>query len=302
MENFFSNQLLFGEGSLNTIHLFLGAWFDMFMVIITWLGNEAFYTLILPILYWCYHKKNTVKIGLVFLLSAALNDMAKEFFHHPRPDPKFLLEGIKNLALRYSPQGYGFPSGHTQSTISFFGTLFYLTKNTYIRILSIALIILIPYSRMYLGVHYFGDVLGGVVIGVLTLIVFIPALILAEKKSFAFNETLLAVLLLIVPILVYILIPGNAVNKVMGVLSGFLIGVVYAEKRIDFNPKATFSAGILKVIIGLSMVFAIKAGLKAVLPAIPAADFFRYWVMGFCITFGAPLLFSKIKRLKGGVN
>jgi len=165
--------------------------------------------------------------------------------------------------------------------------------------LSVLLIILIPYSRMYLGVHYLGDVLGGYLIGSLTLAVFIPAIILVEKKSPDVNEALVSVLLLIVPFLIYTLIPGSGVNKVMGVLSGFLIGVVYAEKRIDFHPKAAFSAGVIKVVIGLLVVFAIRAGLKAVLPTIPAADFFRYWVMGFSITFAVPLLFSRIKQLKG---
>jgi membrane-associated phospholipid phosphatase len=300
MEGFFSNPVLFGEGFLNAVHLFLGAWFDLFMSVITWLGDEAFYTLSLPILYWCYHKKNTIKIGVVFLLSAAINDMAKEFFQNPRPDPRALAEGVRELALKHAPKSYGFPSGHTQCTVSYFGTLFYLTKNTPVKILSIALILLIPYSRMYLGVHYLGDVIGGYLIGCLTLFLFIPPLLLADKKEININESLVAALLLVIPFVIYTLVPGNAVNKIMGVLSGFLIGVLYAEKRIDFDPRASFVAGVLKVLIGLTIVFAIRTGLKAMLPDIPMADFFRYWVMGFWITFGAPLIFSRIKLLKGG--
>jgi len=182
MELFFNHPVLFGEQTLNALHLFIGKWFDFCMIAVTGMGSELFYTLMLPILYWCYHKKNTIKIGTVFLFSAALNDILKEVFQNPRPDPENLLEGIKQLNIAHLPDSPGFPSGHTQNTVSFFGSIVYLSKNIYIRIFGILLILLIPYSRLYLAVHYLGDVLGGYLLGFMALIVLLPLISLIEKK------------------------------------------------------------------------------------------------------------------------
>ncbi len=67
MENLFSSKLLFGEEILNQMHLFWGTWLDYFMAFITFFGNEIFYTLAIPVLYWCYDKRKTIKIGSIFL-------------------------------------------------------------------------------------------------------------------------------------------------------------------------------------------------------------------------------------------
>lgn len=299
MEFFFNNPLLFGEETLNSVHLFIGRWFDFCMIAVTGIGSELFYTLMLPVLYWCYDKKNTIKIGTVFLFSAALNDMLKEIFQNPRPDPENLLEGIKQLNIGYLPASPGFPSGHTQGTVSFFGSIVYLTKNIYIRIFSLLLILLIPYSRLYLAVHYLGDVLGGYLFGFMTLFILLPILFVIGKKYHRLNEIILSAGIIITSILVYKILPGNSVSKIMGVFSGFLVGTIYAETRIRFDPKGNFAAGIIKVFTGLVSLLAIKSGLKVILPAAELSEFTRYFVMGIWVTFIAPYLFSRFKLLKG---
>ena len=78
-------------------------------------------------------------------------------------------------------QGYSFPSGHSMVSTAFYGLLIYLiyknVKNKYIKytlctILSI-LILIIGLSRIYLGVHYVSDVIGGVCFSIAYLIIFI---------------------------------------------------------------------------------------------------------------------------------
>ncbi len=299
MDFFFNNPLLFGEETLNSAHLFIGWWFDFCMIAVTGMGNELFYTLMLPILYWCYDKKNTITIGTVFLFSAALNDMFKEIFQNPRPDPKNLLEGIRQLNTLYLPDSPGFPSGHTQNTVSFFGSIVYLTKNRTIRICGILLILLIPYSRIYLAVHYLGDVLGGYLFGFMTLLILLPILSAIGKKTDNLNETILSAGVIVTSILIYTIAPGNSIDKIMGVFAGFLVGAIYAETRIHFDPKGSFSAGIIKTVIGLASLLAIKTGLKAILPPAELSEFTRYFVMGIWVTFIAPYMFSKYKLLRG---
>ena len=88
---------------------------------------------------------------------------------------------IKNIIRRDRPEvlrlisqgGYSYPSGHTMITMCCYGYLFYyvfnFVKNKYLRIILLIvlslLIISIPISRIYLGVHYFSDIIGGLLLG-----------------------------------------------------------------------------------------------------------------------------------------
>ena len=90
MELFFANQLLFGEEILNRLHIFAGPWLDTVMATITATGNEIFYLLVIPVLYWCYDKKFASRIGGAFLTCVLVNESVKEYFNNPRPDPSRL--------------------------------------------------------------------------------------------------------------------------------------------------------------------------------------------------------------------
>ena len=63
MEEFFGNQLLFGEEILNRLDIFAGPVRDRLMVAITVMGNEIFYTLLIPLIYWCASKRIAILAG-----------------------------------------------------------------------------------------------------------------------------------------------------------------------------------------------------------------------------------------------
>ncbi len=299
MESILQHPFFFGEEILNTLHLFIGTWFDMFMVAVTFTGDELFYTLFLPVLYWCYDKRNTIVIGCVFLVSISLNDMVKDIFRNPRPDPEKLLEGFRALSVKLRPTDPGFPSGHTQGSVAMWGTIMYLVRKKSVLVVGALMIVLVPYSRLYLGVHHFGDVIGGYILGVLSLAVLIPLALLAEKHFDRMRRALVMAFLLAVPAFAAALLPGGAMHAYMGVLSGFLVGAYAAAERIAFFPRGGILPAVIKLAIGFAGLFLVKEGLKAILPAAPFADFARYWFMGFWITFVAPLIFSRWIYLRG---
>ncbi len=303
MEQLFQNTTFFGEETLNALHLSIGAWFDYVMLVITDLGDELFYTIMLPILYWCWEKRAATAVGAVFLVSAAVNDSAKAVFNQPRPALDQLLPEMQAISQKAVPERwYGFPSGHAQGAVAFWGSMIWFIRKPLVYVLGGLMLVLVPYSRIYLGVHFLGDVLGGYGIGVILLLILIPVVILVEKYHASMNEPILIGILVIVPFVLYNIIPGISVNTIMGVLSGFLIGVIISKDRVLFNPRNKILPTLIKIVIGMTGLFIIKSGLKPILPEHHISGFARYWLIGFWSTFVAPLIFSKISILKGEIE
>ena len=116
------------------------------------------------------NKKIGIAVMINLLISTVLNIILKNVVQRPRPNEFRLI----------TETGYSFPSGHSMVSMAFYGYLIYLVyqnmKNKYLKwflIITLAiLIILIGISRIYLGVHYTTDVLGGFLISLSYLIVY----------------------------------------------------------------------------------------------------------------------------------
>ena len=302
MEQFFNSSFLFGEEILNQAHVFAGGWLDRFMLAVTSLGNETFYLLALPLLYWCWDRKKALYAGAAFLIAISLNDIMKAAFSHPRPDPEKLLPGIRELAARYSPSSPGFPSGHAQGSIAFWGSLAVTARNRTAWILCAVLILLITYSRIYLGVHFMGDVLFGLLLGAVCLALIIPAANIIGSHYRRYHAAAVIAVLVILPLAAVMFLPGDMLAKDMGTISGFLIGAYIADKKIQFNPRNRIACQAAKIAIGIAGLAAIRFGLKAVLPDLPISGFFRYWLVGAWVSIGAPYVFSRISALRGDTD
>lgn len=299
MEQFFRNPFLFGEEILNRAHIFAGPWLDQLMLAVTSLGSEIFYLLALPLLYWCWDRKKALYVGAAFLFAISLNDIMKTVFQHPRPDPEKLLPGIQELAASYSPKSPGFPSGHAQGSVSFWGALAVTAHNRTAWAVCAVPILLVSYSRLYLGVHFAGDVLFGLLLGLACLALVIPAANLVGRHLRRFHAAAVIAAALLLPAAVVIFLPGDRLANNMGTISGFLVGAYLAENRIYFDERNRPLAQIVKYAVGIAGLAAIRFGLKAALPDLAAAGFFRYWLIGAWVSIGAPYVFSKISALRG---
>ncbi|RMF09676.1 MAG: phosphatase PAP2 family protein, partial [Candidatus Neomarinimicrobiota bacterium] len=124
---------------------------------VTALGNETFYLLGLPVLFWCWKKELALPLLILLYLTFLTNTLLKLGFASPRPAE----------ALHLVPaDGYGFPSGHAQMAMVLWG---YLGWRTGWNKSALTLIFLIGLSRIVLGVHYPADVIGGWTIGLVLL-------------------------------------------------------------------------------------------------------------------------------------
>ena len=118
------------------------------------------------------NKKISIAILVNLLLATLLNLATKAVFQRERPN-------ISNWLV--NELGYSFPSGHSSVSMAYYGFLIYLVykkiKNTKLKwfaitILSI-IILFVGISRIYLGVHYLSDVLGGFLFSIIYLIIFV---------------------------------------------------------------------------------------------------------------------------------
>ncbi len=143
--------------------------------IITKLGNAE--SLILITIILCFvikNKKIKWAIPINLLCSGLLNFALKNIIQRPRPVEFRIIDA----------SGYSFPSGHSMISMAFYGFLIYLVyktvKNKYLKVISIlllvALIFLIGVSRIYLGVHYTSDVIGGFLLAISYLTLYIGIL------------------------------------------------------------------------------------------------------------------------------
>lgn len=116
------------------------------------------------------NKKYSIAICINLIFSASVNYIIKLIVERPRPSVLRLTEET----------GYSFPSGHSMTSLAFYGFIIYLlfkyqkdkNKRNIISVLLSILILLIGFSRIYLGVHYLSDVLGGFLLGGIYLILY----------------------------------------------------------------------------------------------------------------------------------
>ncbi len=145
--------------------------------VLTSLGNETFYLVFLPLVYWCLDRATGARLTILFLTSAATNAGAKALFDQPRPFTyaPTRVEHLFDMPLaeaqeRYEATGNGFPSGHTQNTLTIWGYLAAQARRLHlpsfpaagalVLVVATLMILLVPLSRIYLAVHFPRDLAG----------------------------------------------------------------------------------------------------------------------------------------------
>lgn len=245
-----------------------------FMLLITNLGDEITFLVIALVLFWCVGKRSGYFLLTVGFVGTLANQFMKLHFRVPRPwviDENFtILEEAREAA-----SGYSFPSGHTQSSVGTFGAIATITNRKVIRFVAVVIAILVPFSRMYIGVHTPLDVLVAAIMAVALICLLKP--IVFESNDKFLPILLVAMIALTIAFLMYVecnsfpadidqhnLASGikNAYTLLGAVLG--LIVVYYVDKKyINFSTDAIWWAQILKVLVGLLLVLAVKSGLKS---------------------------------------
>ncbi len=265
-------------------------WLTPIMKVFTFLGDEEFFLLFLPLAYWLWKKQIMGRVGMVLLFTFVLNAIIKGIFQVPRPD---LIEHLVHA------DDWSFPSGHSQGAMVLWGWLAYELKDRRAYIVAAILIAGVGFSRVYLGVHYPSDVLGGFFVGFLTMLIYAWLLKLEPHGWVGFGPTRQSLIIFVLLMGMFMLVPELSEVAIKGgaAFIGFLAGYLHEKKYLSCSLKPGMNLLISKLVLGLVGIVVIWMGLKQVFVTIgyttDMAMFIRYTLLGAWISFGAPYLFCQ---------
>lgn len=252
---------------------------------ITILAEEGFLVVVLSILYWCVDKTKGKRLAWFVLFGLLGNSVIKNIVQMPRP---YELGVVSPLRMQ-TALGYSFPSGHTQSATSFWGGSMMIFKTRVSVIIGCIMIVLTALSRMYLGVHWPMDVLGGIVFGFI--FIYFASKLIDETGSVLKYHVFYASLLCLIALVFNV--RHNFYSSVSTIF-GFCLGTYLEQNYIMFNTAISIKKIIYRLIIGFLGVFAIYLGIEKYLPDVKSISMLKNALVMLWITVGAPYLFKKV--------
>lgn len=268
---------------------------DLIMGTTYYLGAEDFFILFLPLIFWCLSKSLGIQLGFAFIFSSYVNLVFKDFFAAPRP-----YQVDNKLYAPFKTPGFGIPSGHSQGAVTFWGYVATQMKTRGWWALAIFMSLFIGIGRIYAGDHFPQDVLLGWTLG----IVIIAAYAILQPRVGEWigkqSLTLQIGLGIVVPLALFALHATSDAAKLMGVMLGIFALYPVEEKYIRFDEHTTWVKQIIKLVLGVTVIIALRFGLKAIFPEQMIFDLIRYAAMGAWTSLGAPWVFVKAKLAASG--
>jgi undecaprenyl-diphosphatase len=258
----------------------------------SFLGEEEFFFLLFATLLWAIDLRVGFRIGMIFLASVWVNSLIKVAIAHPRP------YDLNPSVGRAQPElGYGLPSGHAQNAVVIWGGLAAWRRTRAGWIGAVLIALLIGLSRIYRGVHFPTDVIGGWLIGIVLLgaglMLSRPVGEWVARRPLGWQVGLA----LAGPAALVALFPDRGAITAAGTLAGACSGMAVTGRRLSLEMSGTVWQRALRLAIGLLILFLLYVGLKMVFPPEEHAAyllfrFVRYVVLGVWVTLGAPWLFA----------
>ena len=287
----------------------------------SFLGTPEFFLLLVPFIYWSLDRRIGIRAILVVFIFDFVNASLKVLFHQPRP---FWIGGVKQLSTEGT---FGLPSGHSGRTLALNGYLATQVKRNWFWAVAVLYILLVGFSRMYLGVHFPHDVLGGWLLGLLA--IWALAKWGDKVREWLANKSistqimlgfLVAMGMMLTGFIVRFIIAGtpdpaewspyNADARtvthfftISGAVFGAWAGYALMRQYARFNAKGDWAKRGIRYLLGIVVLLVLFFGMDIAFAAIAVDEstlgyilrFIRYGFSLFWATFLAPWLFLKIK-------
>ncbi|MCY3412632.1 MAG: phosphatase PAP2 family protein [Candidatus Heimdallarchaeota archaeon] len=322
---FYINLIIFGSIAVLGSILYFSGFNNAFVVnnssirfifeIITQFGSKELYIVFFGIILFGIDFRYGKRLFMVFMSSLYLNSFLKGLLQDPRP-PSNIHDGESQSS------GYGFPSGHAQGSITFYGynyfNLNHVTEKTRIHKLLIGvliiLMVLVPYSRILLGMHDLGDILGGFLIawGMINLyLIFYPRMYLIYTswniKKQVFIGTSLALSTWILSIVILGVEEGSDLGMEAALLITFALCAPLETHFIQFDTTAILGIRnrLISTGIGIGIIFGFERAFSDLDEIDPSnleltliLYFLRYFILGLVFFLLVPWILKTLHERK----
>jgi membrane-associated phospholipid phosphatase len=287
------SELLFGTQLIEMLQSMLAPEFDVVFTAITLLGDGAVLVGLSATIYWGFDKSRGRLVTYVLLFGAYLNFFLKIVVPSPRP-PTYL------RLTQESETSYGFPSGHAQDSTTFWSWTAMDFRKKILGLLGAVIVVSVGVSRIYLGLHYPVQVLGGWIIGLTVSFSAILVLRHYALRPVKLIHQILFAFSTLIPMMVAVgfgLVGDAYPAQIGGHLFGFALGVPVEENLVRFANNVRITKKILRLGMGGALTWLLSLTMEWVLPGnnfVPS--FFNSFVRGFFIAAVVPALFTWIEH------
>lgn len=267
-----------------------------FFECITMLAEETLMIFAVVTLWFAVDKRIAQKLFFVTAFSLGVNGIIKNFVKMPRP----FADRKVSCVREHTATGYSFPSGHTQNFATWSTLIALNIKKISVWIVTIVLILLVAFSRMFLGAHYPMDVITGVLLGVLFATIGNAIYEKTEDK----NKLFLWALAIFTPFIIWFVIFLNPLYadffKVYGMIAGTCLGITFEERYAPLQYDISLFKKVIRVVLGIIIALLFKSGLKTlfvteIVRLGLVLDAIRYFILLFIMVGLCPLMFKKMK-------
>ncbi|MHA1949277.1 MAG: phosphatase PAP2 family protein [Candidatus Thorarchaeota archaeon] len=287
--------MLFDPGFTDVLRNVLPGLGDFFLLI-SQIGGELFYIGLLLIGFWTYNKRESILATYILVAAVLTNYWLKYVIAIDRPPSGNWYPGA-------DAPNYSTPSGHSQNSATLFGWFTVKAKTWWMAVVGIVLTVLIGISRIYLGVHYLGDVLLGWGLGIVFVLVFFylenPMREYISRYKTENMLLLMAIMGFVITLIASLLPqpPNDNFGSYGGLTIGLALGLILEMRFVNFSTEPHEGQKwrlFLRVIIGLVLVVGLILGLS---PILPSADIWlrmiRYFLAALVGIFVWPFIFKR---------
>ena len=307
---------------LQNLRMHIGPVFDEFFMWISQFGEIEIPLLFICLIYWCFDFKS----GVYLFSLNGLGLFIAQFFKMTACvyRPWVLNDSIKPVDAAFkNAGGYSFPSGHSQLAASSWGGMAFLIakKHKILSALIILGVLLVGFSRNYLGVHTLQDVVCGLSIGFILIFAVNSLINWCENSKDRYILFASVIDILIVLFVWYVLFknypmdyvngkllvnPDKAISNSIiyaGWISGVINGVCLCSKFFPYDPKSASKKarsirGVAGMILALLILPLVQYTFDNDVPHL--MSFILMFGVGFVLTAAYPFIFTMVEKYRQG--